>query len=114
MVNAAGETVKVRAFEVLPPGFATATAAVPGEATSVAGIAAVNWDALTNVVVRFDPSHLTVEPETGMNIEMHTPDGTIIPLTVTEVSETSITLDANHPLAGRELHFSVALVEITS
>ena len=30
MVNAAGETVKVRAFEVLPPGFATATAAVPG------------------------------------------------------------------------------------
>jgi FKBP-type peptidyl-prolyl cis-trans isomerase 2 len=61
-----------------------------------------------------DQINLSVEPETGMNIEMHTPDGTIIPLTVTEVSETSITLDANHPLAGRELHFSVELVEISS
>src|SRR5262245_57537143 len=64
MVNAAGETVNVRAFEVLPPGFATVTAADPGEATSVAGIAAVSCELLTNVVVRFAPFHLTVELET--------------------------------------------------
>ena len=64
MVNAAGETVKVRAFEMLPPGFATVTAAVPGEAMLLAGIAAVSRELLTNVVVRFDPFHLTVELET--------------------------------------------------
>jgi hypothetical protein len=42
MVNAAGETVNVRAFEMLPPGFATVTGTAPGEAMSVAGIAAVS------------------------------------------------------------------------
>ena len=64
MVKAAGETVNVRAFDVLPPGFLTVTPAVAVEAMSLAGIAAVSWEALTNVVVRFDPFHLTVELET--------------------------------------------------
>ena len=64
MVKVVGETVNVRAFDVLPPGFATVTLAVPVEAMSLAGIAAVSWEALTNVVVRFDPFHLTVELET--------------------------------------------------
>jgi len=64
MVKAAEETVNVRAFDVLPPGFATVTLAVPVEAMSLAGIAAVNWEALTNVVVRFAPFHLTAELET--------------------------------------------------
>jgi hypothetical protein len=64
MVNAAGETVNVRAFEMFPPGFATVTPTVPGEAMLLAGIAAVNWELLTNVVVLFDPSHRTVEFET--------------------------------------------------
>jgi len=64
MVKAPEETVNVRAFDVLPPGFATVTLAVPVEAMSLAGIAAVSREALTNVVVRFDPFHLTVELET--------------------------------------------------
>ena len=64
MVKSGGEMVNVRALEVLPPGFATVTLAVPAEAMSLAPIDAVNWDALTNVVVRFDPFHLTVDPET--------------------------------------------------
>jgi FKBP-type peptidyl-prolyl cis-trans isomerase 2 len=55
---------------------------------------------------------LGVEPELGMNIEMHTPDGTVIPLTITEVTEKTVTLDANHPLAGQNLHFAVQLVRI--
>lgn len=42
MVNAAGETVNVRAFEMFPPGFATVTATVPSEAMLLAGIAAVS------------------------------------------------------------------------
>ena len=63
MVKIAGETVNVSAFDVLPPEFATVTAAVPGEATSAAGIAAVSWELLRNVVVRFEPFHLTVELE---------------------------------------------------
>jgi peptidylprolyl isomerase len=52
------------------------------------------------------------EPEVGMYLEMNLPDGNSIPLTITEVTETHVTLDANHPLAGQRLIFDIELVEI--
>jgi len=61
-----------------------------------------------------DQINLSVEPEVGMKIEMHTPDGTIIPLAISEVTGSTLTLDANHPLAGQELHFLVRLIEIVN
>src|SRR5207253_1243437 len=57
-------TVKVRALETCPSGLRTVTAAVPAAAMSAAGIVAVTWVALTNVVVRAAPFHSTVAPET--------------------------------------------------
>jgi len=54
-----------------------------------------------------------VEPEIGMAIEMRTPQGDI-PLIITDLTETTVTLDANHPLAGESLHFSLTLVEIAA
>lgn len=54
-----------------------------------------------------------VEPEIGMGIEMQTPQGSI-PLVITDLTETTVTLDANHPLAGEPLHFSLRLVEIAA
>ena len=59
--------VKVRLFEVPPPGagFATVTCAVPGLAMSVAVIAACTWVPRTKVVVRFEPFHFTCEVETN-------------------------------------------------
>jgi peptidylprolyl isomerase len=68
-------------------------------------------DLLIQTVAR-DQLNLGVEPEEGMGIEMKTPDGTVIPLFISEVTETSVTLDANHPLAGLQLHFALRLVEI--
>jgi hypothetical protein len=58
--------VKVRGFDVPPPGegFATETETVPAVAMSLAEIAAVNCVPLTKVVVRALPFHPTVEPET--------------------------------------------------
>ena len=53
-----------------------------------------------------------VEPEAGMGIEMRTPNGEVIPLLISEVTETTVTLDANHPLAGEQLHFDVKLIEV--
>jgi peptidylprolyl isomerase len=53
------------------------------------------------------------EPEVGMAIEMQTPQGSI-PLVITEITDKTVTLDANHPLAGEPLHFSLTLVEIAA
>ena len=54
------------------------------------------------------------EPEVGMALEMRTQDGHSIPLVIIELTETLVTLDANHPLAGETLHFALQLVEIAA
>ncbi len=51
-------------------------------------------------------------PEVGMGLQSQTPDGQVMQLTVTAVSETTITVDANHPLAGQALSFAIELVAI--
>jgi peptidylprolyl isomerase len=39
-------------------------------------------------------------------------DGTTINVVVTTITETQVTLDANHPLAGQDLIFDIMLIEI--
>lgn len=51
--------------------------------------------------------------EIGQELEISQPDGQIIPVVVTELSESNITLDANHPLAGQDLVFELELVAIS-
>jgi FKBP-type peptidyl-prolyl cis-trans isomerase SlpA len=53
-----------------------------------------------------------IDPQIGMQLMSQTPDGQQIPLKVTAVEAESITVDANHPLAGEDLIFEVELVEI--
>ena len=53
-----------------------------------------------------------LDPEVGQQLQAQQPDGQTIIVTVTEVSETSITVDANHPLAGKDLTFEIELIEI--
>jgi len=50
--------------------------------------------------------------EAGNQLEVTQQDGSAFPVIITEVTETSVTLDANHPLAGKELTFDLRLVEI--
>ena len=50
-----------------------------------------------------------VEP--GMQFQAQTPAGTQI-VTVRQVSDESVTVDANHPLAGVALNFEVDVVEV--
>jgi peptidylprolyl isomerase len=53
-----------------------------------------------------------INPEPGQQMEVILQDGSPLPVLVTEVTDTTITLDGNHPLAGRDLTFSIRLVEI--
>jgi len=53
-----------------------------------------------------------ISPEIGMALQSQSPDGQVTRLTVTAVTEQSITVDANHPLAGQALSFDLELVEI--
>ena len=53
-----------------------------------------------------------IDPEIGQRLAFQRPDGQTVPLTVTDVTGSAVTLDANHPLAGRELTFDLELVGI--
>ena len=52
-----------------------------------------------------------LEPEIDMVLSMQSPEGEM-PVRITEVAEDTVTLDANHPLAGKDLTFELTLVEI--
>jgi FKBP-type peptidyl-prolyl cis-trans isomerase 2 len=53
------------------------------------------------------------EPRVGMNFLLPLQDGSQIEVVVTEVTDTHVTIDGNHPLAGMKLIFDVELVEKT-
>jgi len=48
----------------------------------------------------------------GTALQMRTPNGGTVQVTVTEVTDDKVTLDANHPLAGKELTFAFEIVSI--
>jgi peptidylprolyl isomerase len=53
-----------------------------------------------------------MEVEKGMPLQAQGPDGQVMNLIVTDVSEETIEVDANHPLAGQALTFAIELVSI--
>lgn len=54
------------------------------------------------------------EPQVGDQLMIGTPDGQPFPVTIYALSDDSAVLDSNHPLAGEDLTFDIALVEILS
>ena len=53
-----------------------------------------------------------IKPELGMKLQMKTEQGQIITLTIVEILEDGVMIDANHELAGQDLNFNIQLVEI--
>ena len=51
-------------------------------------------------------------PQIGMQLRAATATGQPVTLTVVDMSESAITVDANHPLAGKDLTFDIKLLEI--
>ena len=57
------------------------------------------------------PKHIT--PKIGLHLEIKHPEGGMMNLTIADMNEDTVTMDANHPLAGKILTFDVELVGIT-
>ncbi len=55
-----------------------------------------------------------IDLNVGDMLHLRQPDGRAIAATVVDIKDDSVTLDANHPLAGQNLTFDVKLVEIAS
>ena len=52
-------------------------------------------------------------PEVGMQLNMSNNQGEQFPVVIVEVADEFVLLDANHPLAGKDLIFDLELVSIT-
>jgi FKBP-type peptidyl-prolyl cis-trans isomerase 2 len=66
------------------------------------------------MVMEFERAQLPegLEPEVGMGLQMQGPEGQPIPVQITAIADETITIDANHPLAGQNLNFELELVEV--
>jgi peptidylprolyl isomerase len=67
-----------------------------------------------SMVMVVDRKHVPADsdPEVGQRLQVGSPSGELIAVTVIEVNVENITLDANPPLAGEDLTFDLELVEI--
>ncbi|MCX7596759.1 MAG: FKBP-type peptidyl-prolyl cis-trans isomerase, partial [Fischerella sp.] len=101
---------------VVIPGFEQAVVGmVPGEsktATISADQAYGPYRPELVMVVERQRIPTDVPVKVGQLLQISQNSGQVIPVIVTNVSDSQVTLDANHPLAGQELIFDIQLVEI--
>lgn len=64
----------------------------------------------------FDVERSTLPPGSEVHVddmvELGFPDGRTVPVRIAAINDESLTLDANHPLAGKALTFELELVSI--
>ncbi len=69
-----------------------------------------------DMVITMNRSQLPqdLDVKVGQRLELTQTDNSVVLVTVTGATETDLTLDANHPLAGKDLTFDIELVGIAS
>ncbi len=55
-----------------------------------------------------------IDLQVGAMLQMQTPDGGNMLVVIKDLTDEMVTLDANHPLAGKDLAFEINLLEIAS
>jgi len=53
-----------------------------------------------------------IPQEVGTRLQMQNPEGQVVAVVIAEVTETDIVIDANHPLAGKDLTFAIEMIAI--
>lgn len=68
----------------------------------------------SELLLELDRQHLPddLQPYVGQELQMTRPNGAVVHVVVTALTATQVTLDANHPLAGKDLIFDLNLVDI--
>lgn len=98
------------------PGFEEAVVGMDVDESKTISIpaAAAYGDYRQEMVFKIERTELppSLDPQVGQRLQKGESDGRNMVVTVVEVSEESITLDANHPLAGQELTFDIELAAI--
>ncbi|NLD94983.1 MAG: peptidylprolyl isomerase [Fibrobacter sp.] len=66
------------------------------------------------LVINLDRERLPedLEPEIGRQLQLSGPEGQAAVMTIIDFNDTTLTLDANHPLAGKDLTFEIELVGV--
>ena len=66
------------------------------------------------MIIEFPADRLPedLKPEVGMQLNMNNASGEQFPVVITEITDENVILNANHPLAGKDLIFDLELVEI--
>jgi peptidylprolyl isomerase len=64
------------------------------------------------IQVEKDGFPTNIDPQEGMTLKLSGPEEVEVPAVITEVSEDAVTIDANHPLAGKDLTFLLELTDI--
>ena len=104
-----GENQIIRGFENAVIGMA------PGEKSTVTIPAEEAFGPHRNeMVIEMNKEDFPadLDPEVGQKFNLQQNDDQTIIVTMTEVTENTVTLDANHALAGKDLTFDIELVEI--
>jgi len=80
--------------------------------TPTDGYGEVREDAKTEFARTNFPAEL--ELTEGMPVPLRAPNGHTLYGRITELQETTVTVDLNHPLAGKTLQFEIELVEVSA
>jgi len=95
------------------PGLENAlTGKAVGDSMTVAVSAAEGYGEVQQELIQDVPrtSFQGIEQiEVGMQFEAQTGQGGTVPVTVTAVTDETVTVDGNHPLAGKNLNFDVSI-----
>lgn len=96
------------------PGFEAAIAEMAvGDSTTIKLDAENAYGAYHEEAVQVVPvTSFTDDPYEGAVVQLIGPEGERLAATITRVEDDDVTLDFNHPLAGKELTFEIELVEV--